>query len=181
MVDIQNADIIDRLQSETKAQPVMALPKQIVNTIQPVILVNPLPKVIELKLVVSTNVVTFSVPAGKIWRILFGKVRYVTSADVGSRVLVFNVTISTGTGVSDGVYLIGADNAQVASLTEHYNFSQFGNIAEIETGSHTIPIPSNLILKAGARVQISDSNDVTSNDSMTAVFMIEERDAIVTN
>lgn len=48
MVEIQNSKITDRLLEETKAQPYMELPKKIADSIQPVLIANPRPRIFHL-------------------------------------------------------------------------------------------------------------------------------------
>lgn len=53
MVDIQNSKITDRMLEETKAQPYFELPKKIMDSIQPVLIVNPIDRVFLLDAVLS--------------------------------------------------------------------------------------------------------------------------------
>lgn len=68
MVDIQSKEVIDKMSDELKIQPSMALPRALVNTIQPVYSVNPDHKkgvAISSGRAATGSGVVFATPAGK--------------------------------------------------------------------------------------------------------------------
>lgn len=100
MVDIQSKEVIDKMSEELKVQPSMALPRTLVNTIQPVYNVNPVPfiKLRGAAISTSTGSTTSLLPAQGV-----GKRVFITAMSLqNSKDATSNATSAVITGSMNG-------------------------------------------------------------------------------
>ena len=115
---------------------------------------------------------TLTVPAGKVWEVLWMSCSLATTADVGNRVM----SILVGDGTSTVGYCKAAD-VQAASVTEYYNFGGYGTASESPATYHFIPLPQ-YILPAAYTLRVYDSAAVAAaGDDLTIYAMVAEYDA----
>lgn len=178
MVEHQSKDIVDRIHKDTKIQPASSFPKTVNPSIQPVLNVNPEPKIIVISDAgANDSDKTFTVPVGKQWKLLYGRMIFVTTATIGDRRMVFLFRDPN----DNIIYEILSASVQTASLTEQYTFGNFGDVGELTGGFHTMPIPINSILPEGFDIRIFDRNAVAvAADDLNISLVIEETDGIET-
>ena len=114
---------------------------------------------------------SFTVPAGKVWRLISVFASMSTTATVGNRTLV--VSITDGTNI---VYRSNAFGNQAASTTFLYNLFP-ESISQLTTGVQFQPIPGEL-LTAGYIIRVSDYAVIdAAADDLTVVLHYVEYDA----
>jgi len=152
----------------------MSLPREFAKNIQPVLQVNPQPELLVLESTVVNDIdITFTVPKGKIWKLLYGNIRLTTTATAGNRRVDLRIHEPTG----GEVYRLFAANLQIASTTERYTLGQFGDVSETVVGKHLMPIPVNLILGSGFDINILEDTGVDVNDDFIIRLVVEESDS----
>jgi len=115
----------------------------------------------------------FDVPSGKQWKLLYGQAVFTTTATAGTRFIRIEFTDDGGNVLYTSVQI----NGQVASTTETYNFSNFGNAAESTTSIHELPIPDKSILSENFRIRIRDEPAVDATaDDLLIRLIVEEID-----
>jgi hypothetical protein len=113
---------------------------------------------------------SFTVPAGKAYELLYGSVELISTATVGNRQLVIEITDGT-----EIIYRIHAGTTQAASLTRHYLFGQ-GNVRETSfvDGTLMTPLPTGLLLKPSYVIRVYDSGAVdAAADDMDVSIMVK--------
>jgi hypothetical protein len=111
------------------------------------------------------------VPAGEVWKLNWGHILYVASADAGNRQMEMVVLDDLG----QEVYNIFAGGIQGASTTRHYNFAQ-GVYRETAFTALEIqvPTPIDLYMPAGFTLKFFDSSAIAAAaDDMTVAFQVE--------
>lgn len=102
---------------------------------------------------------TFTVPAGELWKINNAHVTLVTTATVGNRQIVIEVSDAGGALMGR----ISAGAVQAASLTRHYSIMQ-GTYREsaFVNADIQIPMPADLYVKSGCTIRVYDSAAVAA-------------------
>jgi len=128
---------------------------------------------LELDSTANDNEKTWTIPSGKKWKILYGCVRYASTATVGNRLLRVEIKDASGNMVWDA----SAVNAQTASSTEDYSLGTGITRPTEDHGSyHFIPLPADCTILEDFVLEISDQNNVDSNDDMVVQFIYEVSD-----
>jgi len=173
MPTIRNLALLKRFTDYFKLKTFDTLDAQAGRMLVPVVALQVPPNIIQLSDVTANQISkTFTVPNGKQWRILYGKVSLVTTATVGTRRISIRF-LDVGSNI---IYFLQTNNTQAASLTEQYTFGTFGDIGEVASARHTLPLPVHAILPSGFAFQIIEPNGVDTSDDMEVFFMVEETD-----
>lgn len=149
-------------------------PDQLAKQIVPVFEINPKPRIIEIEDVVANNSSkVLTVPAGKQWKFLYGRILFTTTATAGNR----HIEVLIQDASNNNLYQVRALNVQIASTVEAYSFGQFSDATESATLIHLLPMPVNLLMNEGFRIAIADLNAVdAAADDLQIRFMVEESD-----
>jgi len=120
----------------------------------------------------SDKIIT--VPADKIWEILWIHVEYISTATVGDRI--FEVLFLDDS--DDVIFRIRTSSHQAASLSRIYEVSQNGQEpAFTDTNRQMIPIPTKSLLPAGYKLRIWDSAAIdAAADDMIIKMMVNQWD-----
>jgi len=174
MPAIRNSSLIKRFTDFFKLKTTDMLDSEAGRMLVPVI-TEPIP--LNLTQVIDTALndsdKTITVPSGKQWKILYGRIRLITSANAGNRNLRFQVQDPSG----NIFYVINALNVQVASTTENYSLGQFGDVLEANSTFHTLPLPVNLILPENFVIRIFDSAAIDAAvDDLDIRIVVDEVD-----
>lgn len=172
----ESFEVASRIEKGLKLNPSReATPKQVINSIQPVFIINtPLPLLREITdIALNDSAKTITVPENKTWRILYGNFVLVTTATAGNRIIRVDILNNSGSVL----YTTFAANVQVASTTEDYSLGRFATAAEPRAGSHELPIPGDLFLPAGFQISIKDEAAIAAAaDDLTIHLLVEEYD-----
>jgi hypothetical protein len=115
---------------------------------------------------------SFTVPAGKIWRVKWVWVELISTATVGNR----QMTIQLQDNTADIIGTIKAGAVQAASITRNYMFSPYAvNLTSfVDTSFLSTPIPE-LILPQNFIIRAFDSTAVdAAADDMVVHLMVEQ-------
>jgi hypothetical protein len=115
---------------------------------------------------------TFTVPTGYMWQIISIRVELVTTATVGNRQIVIELT--DGTNV---ILRALAGIVQAASLTRYYNFyvGAPNLTAFIDTAHLANPLPDGMMLLSGYKVRVYDKAAVdAAADDMSVYMMVNK-------
>jgi hypothetical protein len=123
----------------------------------------------------NDNDKTFTVPSDKYWTILYGWIRYTSTATVGSRVMRFDLKDSSGSEY----YLGRITDAISASTTIDYMLHTSGD--ENVTGEFSIPIPLNNILEPSGSIRFHNTSNIDVNDDFNWYMVVNEFDSLSMN
>lgn len=115
---------------------------------------------------------SFTVPAGKIWRVKWVWVELISTATVGNR----QMTIQLQDNTADIIGTIKAGAVQAASITRNYMFAPYAvNLTSfVDTSFLSTPIPE-LILPQNFVLRVFDSTAVAAAaDDMVVHLMVEQ-------
>lgn len=116
---------------------------------------------------------TLTVPTGKQWKLIYGNMLLIASAQAGNRSIEFSLRDEGG----NVLYSIVSLNVQVASTTERYMFGQFADTSESVGTFHLMPIPNSVILPSNFQIRIRDRAGIDpAVDDMTIRLIVEETD-----
>lgn len=155
MVDIQNSKITDRLLEETKAQPYFELPKKIMDSLQPVLIANPINRIFLLDQLIadSTAAVMLTTP--------LDKDTYVLSAQLS----ITKDVVSPSTRSFIIATPFGLPSKAIIGLM--YEPLTAGS----HTVSHTLLKP--MKLQPGSTITITNSSGTASIDGIGVVTLME--------
>ncbi len=119
---------------------------------------------------------SFTVPAGKVWRVLSVWVEFTSTATVGNR----QVAVEFQDGAANVIGRVVAGATQAAGQTRYYLFA--ADMPDLtafrDTDYLSTPLPASLELPAGYVVRVYDKNTVdAAADDMIVRMMVSERDA----
>jgi len=174
MPTIRNLALIKRFTDYFKLKSFDMLDSQAGRMLVPVVNLPVPPNVVQIgDALANDSDKTFTVPAGKQWKLLYGFLTLITTATAGNRQIQFRALDEIG----NLIYAQNAVNVQVASTTEFYSLGQFGDVAESSATIHSLPIPVNLILNENQAIQIIETAAVdAAADDMRVRLIIEETD-----
>jgi len=176
MATINRQEVIKELTTGCRIDTAIeAAPSELGKTVVPTYVANPRPRLIQLEdTTANDSNKSFTVPAGKQWKVLWGFVNLVSTATVGNRRIRLLINDPDG----DFLYIADADSTQAASLTERYMFMPGISNAVEDVGSiHLIPIPRETILPQNFAFNILDGATVdAAADDMTIRLMVLEED-----
>jgi len=117
---------------------------------------------------------TITVPAGKVWRVLYAFASLISTATVGNRQMQMDVQDDSSNVMGQSSAL----NVQVASVTENYHWRMSRNTATEDVATeHYMPLPAEY-LPAGYVMRIYDSAAIdAAADDLTIRVLVEELDA----
>ena len=169
---IRNSELIRRFTKYFKLKVNDFLDSEAGRLIVPVVNLPVPPNIVQISDVILNNSdKTITVPSGKQWKILYGFINFISTAEVGSRRISVNFLDEN----SNILFQVRALNTQTASLTETYTLGQFEDVTEPEIGSHYLSIPVNSILDENFIVRVFDAAAIAAvADDMTIRLIVEE-------
>jgi len=156
MVDIQSKEIIDKMAEELKVQPSLALPRKLMDSIQPVFNVNPQPAMQQLGTAFSDGTAGTLMTTSTTKRTFVTAVNYTVTKDV------VNTSINTRIGAT-----LFLQNAQINLLRTNYEPVTAGSFTE------TITFNPPLEMAKGIDITLNNSSGLASIDSAGVVFFYE--------
>lgn len=175
MARINKQEVLQEMQEGLKLDTAREkTPEELAEKVLPVYKVNPRPRIVRIMDSLDNDSdKSFTVPAGKKWKILYGLISLTTTATSGNRRIRIRILDET----ANDIYEVRALNVQIASTTEIYSLGQFSDVSESVVGIHLIPIPINLFLIEDYVIRIFDTTGVAPTaDDMTVRFIVEESD-----
>lgn len=114
------------------------------------------------------------VSAERRYKIIYGQILLVTTADVGNRQIALEVIDDS----ANVIFRSLAGAVQAASLTREYHFAPNPvREAAFVNGQIMVPIPPELIMLPGWTLRLYDTAVIAvAADDMTTAFVIEDRD-----
>lgn len=155
---------------------VEAVPVEAPNSIQPVYQANrPNLRLVEVfDIDLNNSDKTFTIPSGVQRKLLYARIRLITTATAGNR----RIRVQVRDFNDDILYDVVAINVQVASTTEFYTLGQFDRPSEDVATFHYLPIPVNLWLREGYDIRVFDDTAVAAlADDLRFIGVFEERDS----
>jgi hypothetical protein len=177
MVKINSSEVIQRVIDGLKVESAVGTPQEITDKIVPVYVANERGR---LHVFQTTTVpsVALRVPAGKIWKVLWGHVSITNTATVGNRQYLFNIvgTALTPTSTVNTSFWVAADTSVMAASTSRTINLHTGSTDSSATASRVfIPLPSRCVLYEGMGIQMVDSNNVDPADSVSFRMVVIEQ------
>jgi len=173
MARINKQEVLQEIQEGLRLDTIREkTPNELADKVLPVYVANVRPRIIKVQdTVVNDTNKTFTVPTGKKWKLLYGRIDLTTDANVANREIRMNFDDDAGASI----YSPRALNVQTASTSERYNLGQFADVSEPTAGNHYIPIPVNSILLEDFSINILASAG-QAGDDMNISLIIEESD-----
>lgn len=174
MATIQRSEVLNELKQGLRLDPAReAIPSTTSPVLSPVYVTNPPPRLRNLRIGALGTNHTFTVPVGKRWLVLYGRVGLTTSATAGNR----SVQLRLRDRVDTIAYQTTANATQAASLSENYILSpSFPTAVETTTDVHELPLPSAAWVESEGDVFFQDTAAVSVNDDWTIALMVLEYD-----
>lgn len=174
MAKIEKREVIQKLIDGLNLDVgIEQIPLLLDKTVRPVYVINDIPQIRFIQdNVTGDNSKDFTVPAGKMWRFLYGYAEFVSTATVGNRRI--QIQFRDGTNL---LWNSVALNVQTNNSTEAYHFhSSQGDNSENTAIRHFIAVPEQAWLEENQVIRFQDSASIDATDDIKIRFFVEEHD-----
>jgi len=114
--------------------------------------------------------ISWTVPDGRVWRIIASSFQLVTSATVANRRV--HLRLQTNTGLDISTF---PDTDQTASLTRNYSFAQYGgNLDGLDGSKILAPMPAEIYLETDDFLGTDTQNLQVGDDLSVGILLVEE-------